>query len=425
MGRANELKFDRLDNTANMFPVIASENVSNVYRVAVTLTEDIEPDILQRALQDVLQYFQVFRVKLKKGMFWYYFEENKNPAPLVEEEVGVPCAYMNPYINNGYLFRVTYFKKRINLEVFHAITDGNGAFMFLKELVYHYLSYRHKELKGVLLDVAHGETSYDRQDSYVKNYKKSAKKPYKTGGGVILRGESFAPGDIGIIHGYIKLADIKSVAKKYGVTINQYIVGTLTWAIYKEYLNSMPSDKPIRASVPVNLRPYYGSTTTKNFFAVITAYFQPEKDDYTYEEVLSQVAKVLAMQTTKENLEQILSYNVSNEKNIALRAVPLFIKNIVMKLMYNASAKSSTTTVTNLGIVSVAEEAKPYIESFYALLSMSKGQNIKAAICSYEDRLILTFGATIRETDIQRCFFRKLSEDGIEVSIETNGAYYG
>ena len=140
------IKWDKLDNTANLFPVIVSENVSNVYRISVTLTEDIDAELLQKALDKILPFFDVFNHKLKNGIFWYYFEANNRPAPRVIPEDTYPCLYINPYTNNEYLFRVTYYQKRINLEVFHVLTDGNGALIFLKELTYQYLRYKYPEL---------------------------------------------------------------------------------------------------------------------------------------------------------------------------------------------------------------------------------------------------------------------------------------
>ena len=129
-------------------------------------------------------------------------------------------------------------------------------------------------------------------------------------------------------------------------------------------------------------------------------------------------------QITKENLEKLFSYNVSNEMNYLLRAIPLFLKNIAMKQVYNASAKANTTTLTNLGVMKVAEPYQDYIDRFEAVLSMSKGQNMKMTVLSYAGKLTLTFSACIRESDIQRIFFRKLSEEGINIEIETNGVYY-
>lgn len=422
--RHRELRWDKLDNTANLFPVIVSENVSNVYRISVTLKEDIDPVLLQKALDRVLPYFQVFKSRLKRGIFWYYFETNRKPAPKVVPENTYPCMYIHTYSNNDYMFRVTYYEKRINLEVFHVLTDGNGAFLFLKELTYQYLRYKYPELMEKCGDGLSATTSLAREDSYVQNYKKSAKKPYKTEKAVIIKGEKLPVNNFGIIHGYINLEQIKSVAKRYGVTINQYILGVFAWSVYTEYLKGQPGNSPISACVPVNLRPYFGSDTTKNFFAVVSGVFKPKKDTYTFKEVLDIMADSLRQQITKENLERLFSYNVSNEMNQLLRAVPLFVKNIAMRIIYKTSARANTTTITNLGMVDVEEAYREYIEKFHVVLSMSKGQNIKGSVCSYNNTLVFTFSSAIRETFIQKAFFRKMTEDGIEISIESNGVYY-
>ncbi len=418
------IAWDRLDNTANLFPVIATESMTNVYRISVTLNEDIVPEILQRAVEDVLPFFDVFRYRLKKGIFWYYFEINKRPFPTVCVEDKTPCQFIQPYANNEYLFRVSYYQKRINLEVFHVLTDGNGAFTFLKEITYQYLRYRHPELSGKVKNKLSQNTSLDIEDSYIKNYKHKAKKTYKTEKAVIVKGTHFETGKFGIMHGYINLQDIKRVAKEYGVTLNQYLIGVYTWSIYKSYLNGSPCKNPISTCVPVNLRPYFQSDTTKNFFVIVSAVFKPQKDNYSFEEVLALIKESLDSQINKDNLEKLFSYNVSNEKNLILRAVPLWVKNIAMKGVYIKSARANTSTVTNLGIVKVDDEYKEYIHRFHVALSMSVGQNIKGAVCSYDDTMVFTFSAAIKETMVQKCFFRKLSEDGIDVTVETNGVYY-
>lgn len=422
--RYESLKWGKLDNTAILFPVIVSESVSNVYRISVTLTEDIIPELLQQALDKILPYFDVFNAKLKKGIFWYYFEANNKPAPRVTPENTYPCLYINQYENNEYMFRVTYYEKRINLEVFHVLTDGTGAVMFLKELVYQYLRYKYPQLMEESADTLCSDTSLNKDDSYIKNYKHSAKKLYKTEKAVIIKGEKLPYDHFGILHGYINLEDIKTTAKKYGVTINQYLISVMTWSIYTEYLNGLPSNKPISTCIPVNLRPYFDSNTMKNFFAVVSAVFKPTKEEYTFEEVLEIISNSLNEQICKENLEKLLSYNVSNEVNHVIRAIPRIIKNIALKRVYKASARANTSTVTNIGLIQVAPIYEKFINNFYIILSMSKGQNIKGGICSFKDTLTFTFSSAIKETDIQKCFFRKLVQDGIHVEVESNGVYY-
>ena len=189
-------------------------------------------------------------------------------------------------------------------------------------------------------------------------------------------------------------------------------------------MHGMPGRQAIRAAVPVNLRPFFHSVTTKNFFVMVSAEFLPQEESYSFGEVLKITQKSLQGQITKEHLEELFSYNVSNEKNILARAVPLLIKNMAMRYVYTKSALANTTTVTNIGNISVGDVYEPYIGMFGAFLAMSKGQPMKGTICSYGDRLMFTFSSVLADASVQRGFFRRLSEDGVEVSVETNGVYY-
>lgn len=417
---SQEIRWDKLDNTANLFPVIAGESMSNVYRISVTLTELVDHELLQEALDIVLPKFDGFNLRLQKGIFWYYFEENGNPAPKVKEENTYPCRFIVQNKNKHYLFRVTYFKYRINLEVFHVLTDGMGGINFLKELTYQYLRLCHPEIREKVGDDLNCGTSLNREDSFIKNYRKSSSKPYQTQKAYLVKGEKLLPGEFGVMHGYMKIPALKEVCHKYGVSINEYLVGVFVYSVYQECLKGMPSDKPIRVAVPVNLRPYFASNTTKNFFVMVSAEFHPTKEDYTFEEILQTVHESLRAQINKENLEKLFSYNVSNEKVWIARIAPLFLKNMAMKMVYTQSALANTTTITNIGNITVEDIYKPYVEMFHAFLAMSKGQHIKGTICSYGDTLVFTFSYDLQDTGIQRAFFRKIAADGIEVQLDSN-----
>ena len=419
-----EIRWDRLDNTAHLFPVIAGESMSNVYRISVTLKELIQPEALQQALDMVLPKFDLFNVRLRSGVFWYYFEENNAPAPKVTEESAFPCRFIVRNKNRNYLFRVTYYKYRINLEVFHVLTDGMGGINFLKELTYQYLRLVHPELRKDENDSLNHHTSLNREDSFLKNYKKSARRGYQTKKAFLIKGAHLPPGEFGVVHGYIPIGALKEVCKRYGVSINEYLVGTFVWSVYQECLHGMPSKRPIRVAVPVNLRPFFDSITTKNFFAMVSAEFHPTKETYTFEEVLQIVQVSLRAQIQKDNLEKLFSYNVSNEKIVWARMVPLPIKNIAIKTIYTQSALANTATVTNIGKIETESEYTPYIDMFYAFLAMSKGQHLKGTICAYGDTLSFNFSSDLADTSVQRGFFRQLSADGLQVEIETNGVYY-
>lgn len=419
-----EIRWDRLDNTAHLFPVIAGESMSNVYRISVTLIELIQPELLQQALDIVLPKFDGFNLRLRQGVFWYYFEENGKPAPRVREEANFPCRFIQQNKNHSYMFRVTYYKYRINLEVFHVLTDGMGCINFLKELTYQYLRLAHSELKARVGDFLNSDTSMNREDSFLKNYKKSYKKGYQTKRAYLLKGEKLPAGEFGVMHGYMQIPELKEVCHSYGVSINEYLVGVYIWSVYTECMHGMASEQPIRVAVPVNLRPYFNSITTKNFFVMVSAEFHPTKDVYTFEEVLHIVSESLRSQINRENLEKLFSYNVSNEKLLIARAVPLFLKNIAMRYVYTTSALANTATVTNIGNITVAEEYQPYVEMFHAFLAMSKGQHLKGTICSYGKTLVFSFSYDLVDPSVQRGFFRKLAADGVHVELDTNGVNY-
>lgn len=419
-----DIRWDRLDNTAHLFPVIAGESMSNVYRISVTLTEMIQPEKLQEALNLVLPKFDGFNLRLRQGLFWYYFEENGKPAPRIREEASFPCRFIHQNKNHSYMFRVTYYKYRINLEVFHVLTDGMGGVNFIKELTYQYLRLVHPELRNELGDALSSATSLNREDSFLKNYKKSSAKGYQTKKAYLLKGEHLRPGEFGVMHGYMQIPELKDVCASYGVSINEYLVGAYIWSVYQECLRGMPSEKPIRVAVPVNLRPYFNSITTKNFFVMVSAEFIPTKEEYTFQEVLEIVRDSLRSQINKENLERLFSYNVSNQKFPISRAAPLFIKNIVMRYVYTTSALANTATVTNIGNITVAAPYRPYVEMFHAFIAMSKGQHLKGTICSYGSTLVFSFSYDLADPSVQRGFFRRLASDGIHVEVESNGVNY-
>lgn len=423
--RNKEMKWDKLDNTALLFPVIADESMSSVYRISVTLTEVVDPELLQQALDQVLPLFDIFHARMRRGLFWYYFETNTRPAPRVREEVTCPCQYIPPYQNNNYLFRVTYYEKRINLEVFHVLTDGMGAINFLRELIYKYLRLSHLDLQKQLGDGLCSDTSLNKEDSYIKNYNgKTDCKKYKTERALELEGEFLPSHMLSVMHGYFPLEEVKKAAKKYGVSINTYLVGVYTYSIYKEVLHGGVSKRPISISVPVNLRPFYQSITTKNFFAMIESVFRTEKEDYTLEEILKIVEGNLKPQLTKENMDRLIAYNVSNELNRMHRIVPLFLKQLAMKWVYRSTALSNTSTITNLGELQIRDIYKPYIERFHVVLSMSKGQNMKCAVATYNGEVVYSISTKLSDVSIQRRFFRTLAEDEVSVTLETNGERY-
>lgn len=422
--RDSEDGWRRLDNTANVFPVIANKNYSSVFRISVRLIHEVSEEILQEALVETLQWFPSFNVKLKKGVFWHYFENNKK-SPVVEKEQTYPCAYIDPNTNNQFLFKVTYFRTRINLEVFHAITDGTGALNFLKALIYSYIKLMHKDrLTKEVLEMPIVDVVSDVEDSYHKNYKKFSYKRVKSKSAYKIKGESLPISTMRVIHGEVSARAMIELCRQKKVSLTQYISTLIVWCIYREYLNEQPNSKPIQVNIPVNLRQFFNSTTEMNFFSYINIGINISKNEYTFEEILESTSEQFSNQLTKENLSQTISDNVATERNIFVRVAPLPVKNVGVRIAYMGSGKANTFVLSNVGRIDVIEEFKEYIDKFEVLLSVSKAEPIKCGVCSYEDKLVFSFTTMLREAYLQRAFFRHLSQQGIDVIIESNGIDY-
>src|SRR5699024_9233746 len=137
-------KWRKLDNAALAFPLVTGKNDTKVFRFYCELKEPVQPEILQSALDQTMEKYPLFQAVLRKGLFWFYLER-RDIRPLAAEEKKPPCSRLYIPDKKSLLFEVTYYEKRINCEVFHALTDGTGAMNFLLELVQNYLILAHPD----------------------------------------------------------------------------------------------------------------------------------------------------------------------------------------------------------------------------------------------------------------------------------------
>lgn len=411
-------RWRRLDNTAKIFPVIANEHLSNVFRISMTLNEEIVPEVLQQALEEVLPWFQGFRVKLRKGFFWYYFESNRR-NPEIEKEATYPCKYIDPHSNQMFLFRVSYYQNRINLEVFHALADGLGAVNFIRELVYRYLQL----LNGEEGDAAGPSDSCmtEVEDSYVKSYRKTKKARYDSRRAFHIKEELLPLDEENILHGYVKLGPLKTVCKEAGVSITKYLTACLIWSIYEEYIHGQPMTEHIGVNLPVNLRAFFDSETTANFFAVSCIEFLSKEEHVTFEDVLDVVCRQMDEKITREKMEETISFNVSNEKKWYVRIVPLPIKWAAVNLIFRRNDRAHTITLSNIGPIKVEPEYRDAIRQCHLIIGVSKRQPMKCAVCAYGDDIIISFTSVYGDTKVQDRFFGFLQDKKIPVELESNG----
>lgn len=415
-----ELMWRRLDNSAKIFPLSSSRKYSSVFRISAVMKEKVIPSSLEKAVNGALSKFIFFKVRLKKGFFWYYFEYNDKKV-VIEEEKDYPCKYIDPITNNDYLFKVTYFDKKINIDIFHSLTDGNSAIQFFKEIVYQYIEIVYaNDFKNALR--TDRKFDYNIEDSYLKNYNKKAKNNIKSKKAYILKGRKIPFDAIRATHEILDLTKLKEITKQKGVTMTQYLTAVLIQSIYKGNMKQKENNRPIKICVPVNLKKYFRSKTLSNFFSYITVTADGNKIDYNnLDDILKLVKNDFENLLKPEEIMKTMSLNVKLGNNFFIRIIPLFLKQIFVRLSYLEIRKYTTTTLSNIGRIGIIAEYQKYIEQFLFLIAPERVEKIKCSTCSYGDKMFFTFTSVLIPTNIEKEFKAILEEQGISVEIESNG----
>ena len=104
----NRATWYKLDLSANVYPTLQRKNFSSVYRITMIMKEEVDPVLLQKAVDLALPRFPVFKVALRKGLFWRYLEPNDRPGPFVQPDIVNPCMPMSFKANNRYMIRIYY-----------------------------------------------------------------------------------------------------------------------------------------------------------------------------------------------------------------------------------------------------------------------------------------------------------------------------
>lgn len=414
-------KWYRLDNAANIYPAIKNRKRPGLFRVSATLTEPVQPELLQQALNSTLLRIPSFSVRMRAGLFWHYFSHS-NDTVHIQEDVVNPCMRLSPKKDNGFQIRARYHDRRIALEVFHSVTDGSGAMVFLKTLLAQYLSLQGTEIPAThgVLDCKAPPRPGEAADDFADFAGHSTPRPRREPRAYHVSGTRLPHGDIEIITGTLPIDAVKHESEQYGVSITEYLTGTYLQILYDIQKSEHPRRPlPVRVQVPVNLRRFHPSDTLRNFASYVCPDIDPTHGDYTFEEILSSVHHFMRYEVTAKQLKSRVATNIRTERNPIVRAVPLFIKNRAISWVYERTGPAIySTALSNLGLVQVPPEMAEHIEMFDFYLGSSHVTNVDCAMLGYDGKLRISFSRLIKEPFVERAFFTHLVQRGIPVKVE-------
>ena len=414
----------KLDLSAIVYPTLQRKDFSSVYRLSVLLKEEIDPAVLQRAPDITLPRFPTYKVAIRKGLFWRYLEPNNRPGPFVTPDIKNPCMPMPFKANNRYLLRIYYYGKRISLEAHHCLGDGTGGMCVLQTLTAVYLGLLGHSVtpSGFVLDINDSPDTEELEDAYMR-YANARVRPPRPGEKTYrVRGTKEPFYTLNIIDGIMSVKEVMAVARKYDATLTEYLNAVLLYALLQKQEHDMPFRfRPVKIAMPVNLRRFFPSKTLRNFITMVYPSIDPRLGDYTFEEIVEQVHHYMKYYISEKFLRGDITTNAATQRNPVIRVVPLFIKDFVVRTFYTkVQDKNSSAGLTNMGALKVPEDMKPYIERFDIYMGQPFSSRTNCAIISFEDTLTINFASSIVEADVECLFFRKLVQDGIHVTIESN-----
>jgi NRPS condensation-like uncharacterized protein len=412
----------KLDNAAKLFPSVYKDTNTSIFRISAVLKQDIDPKLLQKALDIVIKRFPTLTVRMRRGIFWYYLEDT-NSRLLVKKEKEYPCAPMRWSLHDHFLIKVLYYKKRISIEVYHVLADALGAMEFLKTLIYQYLKMQGISIdsQGLLMLPESKPDPAEMEDSFKKYYKPLGLNISPEPKAFLIGGTPFEDFGNNIIQGVISVEQLKPICKKKGVTMTEYLSALLAYAIYREMAQYQIDPRPICIGIPVNLRNIFPSKTLRNFFVLVLINIKITRG-MDFDDILEQIKFYLKQKTTEEYLNSLLSRYGKMENMLIARFMPLFIKDFFINWGSMAFGEThKTATLSNIGNIKLPSDMAPHIDWMDMVLYPTTVSPINCGICSVGDRLTISFARTIIETKVIRHFFYHLAnKDGLDVEIYSN-----
>lgn len=425
MARQNKLRWMRLDNAAKIYPAARRQNWSNVFRLSATLKEEIDTGVMQSALDVTVRRFPSIATRLRRGVFWYYLQQLEHP-PAIQEELSYPLAKMSRDEVRRCALRVIVYKRRVAVEVFHSLTDGTGAMIFLKSLLAEYLQQKH----DIRIPAEHGvlarldePSEEELEDSFFK-YAGDIQASRRSNTAWRVTGEPEESDFQHVTCFKLPVQQALQKAHEYRVSLTNFLCAVMMQALQELQAERVPNRrrrKSIKVLIPVNLRSLFPSKTLRNFAMYTTPEIMPKLGKYSFEEICKVVHHCMGQEITPKFMSMMIATNVSSEDMLAVRVMPLFIKNFVMKAVFDSVGEcKSCLSLSNLGAVKLPEVMVPYVERMDFILGVQATAPYNCGVLSFGDTLYVNFIRNIKEPALEAHFYRVLRDLGIPAEVESN-----
>lgn len=308
----------RLDLSAIVYPTLQRRDFSSVYRLSVVLKEEVDPEVLQQAVDLVMPRFPTYKAAIRRGVFWRYLEPNSRPGPFVQPDVKNPCQPMHFKGNNRYLVRFYYYGSRIALEAHHSLGDGTGGMCLLMTVTAQYLQLKEQvgiRPEGFVLDPESKPDPEELEDAYMRYANARVCPPRPQEKTYRVRGTKEPFYTLNIVDGIMPVSQVMQAAKRYQATITEYLNAVLIAALLqKQEQEHRRRQLPVKIAMPVNLRRFFPSKTLRNFITMIYPGVDPRLGEYTFPEIVTQVQHYMRYHLNEKLLRGDITTNAATDR---------------------------------------------------------------------------------------------------------------
>ncbi len=410
-----------LDDAAKVYPMSLRNGKMPIFRLSCYLNEDVDPAILQIALDFTIKRFPSFATIVRKGFFWHYLDSVKRRFAVIED-TGVPCQPLKITSVGSQSFRVLFYRNRISVEFFHVLTDGTGGMVFLKTLVAEYLNIlgASPARGNGVLDV----NEAPRTGEVANEFERLNPKTEKTGGlsgppALHMGGKLSKHTPCKVVQLVYDSKALSEVCHGMGISMTALML-SLMFLAQKSAVET--DGRMMQIQVPVNMRKFFEkSETLRNFSMYCSIDLAPEEITD-----IRTTASLVSEQLSKKATFEEMSVMMTTARRLvrSLRFIPLAIKSPVAKVVYGFLGDSRfSNTLSNLGRIEVPDEMAPYIRGFDFVLGTCVVSRASCSMCSFGDKTVLSVSKNTRDPSFEESLMALSEQLGLRPSVTETPLY--
>jgi NRPS condensation-like uncharacterized protein len=327
--------------------------------------------------------------------------------------------------------------RRVAVETTHILTDGTGALEFLRALLVAYAVERSggpetpdgnrivsQALEcGIALP---GEVPRPEELEYASRryYERRLPHPQEFSRAWHVDGRRLAAGVYHVTSISYATSALREIARRFKVGLTDLLLGVFIHALAERYHATAPARRhrrPIRILIPVNMRPHTGSRTMRNFFVFVMVELDQRLGRYSLDEIVTKVHHQLRSELDPRSLRRQITRNVRAERNALIRVSPVFVKDIILRLVHQVRGEAvNTASLSNLGSVELPEAMAQLVERMEFVPPPSTETGVNMTLISYRGTTSITFGSTRREHDVEQRVAETLHSLGESGILRTN-----